>query len=181
MRVRGARISYYDSPVGRFWFAFNRKGVFAASLRDRATFLSWLAARGVEASPRPASMPGQLEAELDAYFSGQPVEFEAPIWFAWGTDFQRAVWEVVRSIPYGQTRSYSWVAERVGRPRACRAVGAALKANPILLLVPCHRVVRADGSLGGFSPGLEVKEWLLRHEGALQGQRQRSQGRMGRR
>ena len=178
MRVKGAKIGYYDSPVGRFWFAFNEKGVFAASLRDRAAFLAWLAARGVGADPRPVDLPGQLREELDAYFSGRPIRFETPIWFAWGTSFQRAVWEAVRRIPYGQTRSYSWVARQVGRPRACRAVGAALKANPILLLVPCHRVVRADGSLGGFSPGLRVKEWLLRHEGALQG---RSQGRMGRR
>jgi len=108
-----------------------------------------------------------LEKRLDAYFSGQPVELEAPLWFAWGTPFQRAVWEAIRAIPYGQTRSYSWIAKRIGRPRAVRAVGNAVKANPLFLLVPCHRVVRADGSLGGFCYGGAVKEWLLRLEGAI--------------
>lgn len=168
MRVREAKVGFYDSPIGRFWFAFNRKGVFASSLRNKDEFLSWLTSKGIsEDIIRISELPSQLKAELDAYFSGQPISFKVPIWFAWGTEFQREVWEAVRQIPYGQTRSYAWVAREVGRPRAFRAVGNAIRANPILLLVPCHRVIRSDGSLGGFSHGLRVKEWLLRHEGAI--------------
>ena len=112
-------------------------------------------------------IPWGLGKRLDAYFSGQPVELKAPLWFAWGTPFQKSVWEAIRAIPYGQTRSYSWIAKRIGRPRAVRAVGNAVRANPLFLLVPCHRVVRADGSLGGFCYGGAVKEWLLRLEGAI--------------
>jgi methylated-DNA-[protein]-cysteine S-methyltransferase len=82
------------------------------------------------------------------------------------TPFQRRVWETARQIPRGQTRSYWWVAVRSGNPRAARAVGSALGANPLPLVVPCHRVVRADGHLGGFGGGLPLKRRLLALEGA---------------
>ena len=81
-------------------------------------------------------LPEPLEEELNAYFSGEPTVFKTRIWFAWGTPFQKAVWEAMRTIPYGQTRSYSWIARRIGKPRAARAVGNAVKANPLFLLVP---------------------------------------------
>lgn len=81
------------------------------------------------------------------------------------TPFQRKVWEVVKTIPHGETRSYKWVAEKLGNPRAVRAVGQALKKNPLPGVIPCHRVIRSDGSLGGFSRGLKKKRELLRSEG----------------
>jgi methylated-DNA-[protein]-cysteine S-methyltransferase len=81
--------------------------------------------------------------------------------------FRRKVWRLLRSIPYGRVRSYGWVARRIGKPRASRAVGGACGANPVPLLVPCHRVVGGDGSLGGFSGGLPAKKRLLRLEGVL--------------
>lgn len=81
------------------------------------------------------------------------------------TPFQRKVWEVVKTIPRGETRSYKWVAEKVSHPRAVRAVGQALKKNPLPGIIPCHRVIRSDGSLGGFSRGLKKKRELLRAEG----------------
>lgn len=79
------------------------------------------------------------------------------------TDFERAVWQVVKTIPRGEMRTYDWVAKRIGRPRAARAVGQALKKNPYPGLIPCHRVICSDGSLGGFSQGKEIKKrWLQR-------------------
>jgi len=139
----------------------------ASSLRGEEDLLARLYSRGIKEVKEAGSLPFDLKGELEAYFSGCPMEFKTPIWFAWGTPFQKAVWEAIRTIPYGQVRSYSWIAKRIGRPRAARAVGQAVKANPIPLLVPCHRVVRADRSIGGFTPGLEIKEWLLRLEGVL--------------
>jgi len=84
-----------------------------------------------------------------------------------GTDFQRSVWEVLRTIPTGETMSYAELAVAVGRPMSFRAVGSANGANPIPIVVPCHRVVNTDGGLGGYAYGLDMKRWLLSHEGAL--------------
>ena len=161
------RITSYEAPIGTLWLAFTERGFFASSLTEESSFVAKLARRGFRAEEKVSEPPWGLRDLLDAYFSGQPIELEAPLWFAWGTPFQKSVWEAIRAIPYGQTRSYSWIARRIGRPRAVRAVGNAVKANPLFLLVPCHRVVRADGSLGGFCYGGAVKEWLLRLEGAI--------------
>jgi len=163
---RKARISSYEAPIGEIWFAFTEEGFLASSLTDKASFLDMLARRGFRAEVAE-ELPWRLKEELDAYFSGRPTDLSVPIWFAWGTVFQKEVWEAVKKIPYGQTRSYAWIAQQVGRPKAVRAVGNAVKANPLFLLIPCHRVVRSDGSLGGFYHGLEVKKWLLRLEGAI--------------
>ena len=102
----------------------------------------------------------QAEQELLEYFEGERKEFTVPIRFE-GTEFQRKVWNALREIPYGETRSYAEVAQMVGSPRACRAVGGANNRNPIMILTPCHRVVGADGSLVGFGGGLEAKKYLL--------------------
>jgi methylated-DNA-[protein]-cysteine S-methyltransferase len=83
------------------------------------------------------------------------------------TPFQKGVWEMVKTIPYGQTRTYKWVAEKIGNPEAFRAVGQALKKNPLPGIIPCHRVIRSDGKLGGFSKGLKEKARLLKLENAL--------------
>ena len=103
---------------------------------------------------------------LDQYFAGEPLEFSAvPIRVNWGTDFQNRVWETIRQIPYGEVRSYKWVAEQVGKPKAVRAVGGAVGANTAVILNPCHRVVRSNGALGGYGGGLERKRQLLALEG----------------
>ena len=101
---------------------------------------------------------------LERYFSGQRIELDYPIILN-GTEFQLRVWMKVREIPYGEVRSYEWVAKNIGRRRAARAVGNALRKNPIALIIPCHRVIRKDGSIGGFGYGVEVKRRLLRVEG----------------
>lgn len=102
-----------------------------------------------------------LVGRFKAYFSGQKVDFPDELDLSRGTVFQRKVWETARLIPYGETRSYGWVAERAGRPRAARAVGQAMGRNPLAIIVPCHRVVASGGKLGGFGGGLEMKRRLL--------------------
>jgi methylated-DNA-[protein]-cysteine S-methyltransferase len=103
--------------------------------------------------------------QLDAYFRGVPDPFDLPITFIEATEFEKMVWLALRSIPGGEVRSYQWLAARVGNPRAARAVGQALGRNPLPIVLPCHRVLRADGGLGGFSSGVEVKRRLLELEG----------------
>jgi methylated-DNA-[protein]-cysteine S-methyltransferase len=104
-------------------------------------------------------------AQLRDYFAGGNVALDVPLDVK-GTPFQKKAWKAARRIPAGQTRSYWWLAVRLGDPRAARAVGGAMGANPVPLFVPCHRVVRRDNSLGGFSCGIEWKEMLLAHEAA---------------
>ena len=104
-----------------------------------------------------------VRTQLDEYFAGARTAFDLPIRLH-GTPFQVEVWEQLRQIPYGETISYGELAKRVDRPEAARAVGAANGQNPIAIIVPCHRVIGADGSLTGFGGGLPWKRWLLQRE-----------------
>lgn len=101
--------------------------------------------------------------QLEEYFAGSRRQFEVPLDLA-GTEFQIAAWRALAEIPYGQTRSYAQQAALIGRPTATRAVGAANGRNPVSIILPCHRVVGADGSLTGYAGGVTVKRWLLDHE-----------------
>lgn len=105
----------------------------------------------------------QAAGELDGYFRGERSRFSVPVALH-GTPFQREVWAALSTIPFGERRSYRWLAEHVGRPRAVRAVGAANARNALSIIVPCHRVVGADGALTGYAGGIEAKRWLLEHE-----------------
>ncbi len=105
-----------------------------------------------------------LAERLKSYFGGNKATFPDELDLLEATPFQRAVWETTRLIPYGETRSYTWVAEQIKQPAAVRAVGQALARNPLPVIVPCHRVVASDGKLGGFSGGLDMKRHLLRLE-----------------
>jgi len=101
---------------------------------------------------------------LNRYFAGEPEKLDLPLDLH-GSQFQREVWSALRQIPAGKVATYGDIAARVGRPRGARAVGQACGRNPVVLFVPCHRVVAANGGLGGFGSGLSLKEALLRHEG----------------
>ena len=101
--------------------------------------------------------------QLSAYFDGSLRVFSVPLAFE-GTPFQRSVWQALLTIPYGETRTYGEIARQIGNPAAVRAVGAANGRNPISIIVPCHRVIGADGSLTGYGGGVEAKRWLLGHE-----------------
>ena len=105
--------------------------------------------------------------QLDSYFSGKAVNWKMPLDIIAGTDFQRLVWAALRRIPYGKTITYGRLAQEIGRPAASRAVGAANGANPIPIVIPCHRVVAGNGKLGGYSGGLSIKQALLQLEGVL--------------
>ena len=107
----------------------------------------------------------QAERELSEYFAGSRERFEVPL-APRGTPFQQAVWDALRAMPFGTTCSYGDLARQIGRPRAVRAVGAANGANPLSVIVPCHRVIGADGKLTGYAGGLPAKRWLLTHERA---------------
>lgn len=102
-------------------------------------------------------------SELNEYFQGTRTQFTVALDVK-GTPFQLNVWHALTLIPYGQTQSYSWVAQHLSNPKAVRAVGAANGKNPISFIVPCHRIIGANGSLTGYAGGLEAKRWLLAHE-----------------
>ena len=108
----------------------------------------------------------ELKEQLNHYFSGKAVTFNQKLDISQATVFQRKVWRASRLIPHGETRSYLWLAEKIGYPKAARAVGQALARNPLPVIIPCHRVIKEDGSLGGFSGGLRTKKRLLAIEKA---------------
>ncbi len=155
-----------DTTIGRLGVASTASGVCKVALPNEAEgFLPWLERRFADV--REGAAPNaEVVRQLREYLAGERRQFGCPLDLR-GTEFQRQVWQAVRAIPYGQTRSYGDVAQAIGRPQAVRAVGAANRANPVPIIVPCHRVVGADGSLTGYGGGLALKERLLRLEGAL--------------
>ncbi|MGH7881314.1 MAG: methylated-DNA--[protein]-cysteine S-methyltransferase [Candidatus Dormibacteraceae bacterium] len=116
------------------------------------------------ALPDEGRLDGTRE-QLEEYFTGRRTKFDLVLQPV-GTEFQLAVWSALQEIPYGQTTSYGLIAQRIGRPRAVRAVGLANGQNPISIVIPCHRVIGSDGRLTGYGWGLERKSWLLDHESA---------------
>jgi methylated-DNA-[protein]-cysteine S-methyltransferase len=150
-----------DSPIGRLYLRANGCALTGLYMevpgREFPHDPSWV--EDAEAAPLAAAA-----RQLEEYFSGARHAFDLPLAFE-GTPFQQRVWRVLTEIPYGETVSYGELARRVENPRASRAVGMANNRNPISILVPCHRVIGADGSLTGYGGGLERKRWLLAHEG----------------
>ncbi len=102
--------------------------------------------------------------QLSLYLKGKLQQFDYPLDLSHGTSFQKQVWRKLASIPYGETRSYAWLARAVKRPKACRAVGGANGRNPLPILLPCHRVIQSNGDLGGYAGGLHIKKYLLELE-----------------
>lgn len=155
----------YEHPRGTIYGYIGESGVRALQLPDpnksrtRVHFLH----------SAPNIMLGRvLHRALDHYFAGVKEDFgRIPLDLSGATFFQQSVWQAARAIPWGETVSYGDLAKRIGRPTAVRAVGRALGANPIPIIIPCHRILAADGGLGGFAAGLAWKELLLMLEGAL--------------
>ena len=146
----------FDSPIGPLGLAASDAGLREVRFHTRG-------AHRAESSP----VLDEAERQLAAYFDGDLMSFDLPLELS-GTDFQRRCWLALASIPYGQTVSYGEQARRLGLgPYSARAVGAANGQNPLPIVLPCHRVIGADGSLTGFGGGLPVKRFLLEHEGAL--------------
>ncbi|MFN2616994.1 MAG: methylated-DNA--[protein]-cysteine S-methyltransferase [Thermoleophilaceae bacterium] len=170
-RLLDVAYSGVDTPFGRLLVAATPRGLVHVSFPEAPTdsVLERLATR---LSPRMLEAPERLDEvrrELDEYFQGRRRRFDLPLDWSLARGFHRSVLRTTARIGYGRVRSYSEVAARAGSPRAVRATGNALGANPIPVVVPCHRVVRTGGALGGYGGGLDRKEYLLRLEGALPG------------
>lgn len=129
--------------------------------RRSASEIQQLLGVNVNHAVRSPQLYEDLAGRMSAYFTGHRVDFPDCLDLTAATSFQREVWETTRLIPYGETRSYAWVAEQIKKPRAVRAVGQVLSRNPLPIIIPCHRVLASDGGLGGFSGGLEMKKYLL--------------------
>jgi len=158
-----------DSPFGSLLVAATPRGLVKLSLPnyDPEEALEDLAAR---VSPRVLEAPARLEEarrELDLYFEGKLTEFDLPIDWQLTGGFRGRVQRAIARIPYGKTRSYTELARSAGNERAVRAAGTACGSNPIPVVVPCHRVLRSGGALGGYGGGLPMKEGLLKLEGIL--------------
>lgn len=158
-----------DSPFGPLLLAQTSRGLVRVGLpnQDSDELLTDLAAR---VSPRVLEAPAELDAvrrELDLYFAGKLDRFDLPLDWQLSGGFRRRVLRAIDRIPYGQTRSYTEMARKAGNERAVRAAGTACGSNPIPLVVPCHRVLRTGGALGGYGGGLPMKQALLELEGVL--------------
>jgi methylated-DNA-[protein]-cysteine S-methyltransferase len=166
------------TPIGELVVVADREGhLRAIDWTDFETRMQRLltlhyGARGF--SLTPARNPHGLTDAISRYFAGDLAAIETLPVTTGGTPFQRAVWRALRNIPCGTTVSYLQLAEQIGRPTAVRAVGLANGANPVGIVVPCHRVIGSNGSLTGYGGGLERKRWLLEHEQARQHQRTRA-------
>jgi methylated-DNA-[protein]-cysteine S-methyltransferase len=151
---------YVDSPIGSLLLTSDGKaltGLFMEPSHRPQSSDGWTQGAGIP--PLAAAV-----RQLNEYFAGTRREFDLPIHLD-GSEFQKRVWQELMAIPYGVTWSYGQLAKRIGNPNASRAVGLANGRNPISILVPCHRVIGADGTLTGYGGGLERKRWLLAHEG----------------
>jgi methylated-DNA-[protein]-cysteine S-methyltransferase len=152
--------TYVESPIGRLLLTSDGTaltGLYMEPSRKAQSTDGWT--EDVTVAPLSAAV-----RQLTEYFDGTRREFDLPLRLL-GTTFQTRVWRQLTEIPYGQTWSYGQLAKRIDNPTASRAVGLANGRNPISILVPCHRVIGADGSLTGYGGGLERKRWLLAHEG----------------
>ena len=156
------------SPVGEVLLVVDDAGaVRALDFADyEARMLRLLQRHYGPVALTPGRAPEGVRAALDAYFGGDARALDGLEVKTGGTEFQRSVWAALRAIPAGETRSYGQLAAAIGKPTAVRAVGLANGANPVGVIVPCHRVVGANGTLTGYAGGLERKRWLLAHEGA---------------
>lgn len=155
----------WHSPVGELLLVCHEQALCGCWFGDQAGIPGW-AASAAEKSDHPLLQ--RARAQLQAYFDGKRREFDLPLDCSYsnGTEFQQAVWQALTLIRYGHTTSYGQLAQMVGRPRAVRALGAAVGRNPLAIFLPCHRIVGANGGLTGYTGGLARKTFLLQLEQA---------------
>ena len=161
-------ISHLDSPIGEMLLAVEGETVCALEFLDQSDRL-WKLLRGRYRTFNTVDVraPEVYCSRVQAYFDGSLDALDGLPVDGGGTPFQRRVWSALRAIPVGTTLSYGALAARLGIPTSIRAVGSANARNPVSIIVPCHRVIGADGALRGYAGGLKRKRWLLQHEGAL--------------
>lgn len=150
-----------ETPVGEMRAAATDKGLCVLLFPNKET--AWPEKQGSAGARKHL---GETRKALGEYFAGMRKEFSGIPLDLQGTEFQRSVWSALLTIPFGETRSYGEIAKQIGHPKAVRAVGLANGQNPVPVIVPCHRVIGANGKLTGFGGGIETKHWLLAHEGA---------------
>jgi methylated-DNA-[protein]-cysteine S-methyltransferase len=143
----------FDSPLGILYLTFSGYSLSGISFIKPA-----------DISFRKGAAPEKFIKELASYFKGLNSRFSQEIKFLSGTEFEIKVWHALNDIPYGETKTYKWIAEKIGKPSAVRAVGQALSKNPIPIVIPCHRVIESDGSIGGYASGINTKKRLLEME-----------------
>ena len=158
--------SCLNPPFGPVFVAKTVKGICIVNLSkiSEAGFQSLLRKKFRKKPIRDDKKLKCVINELFDYFNGNQVNFKSLLDLRIGTIFQRKVWEKISEIPYGELRTYKWIANQIGNPDAVRAVGNAVGKNPVPPIIPCHRVIRSDGKLGGFSSGIPLKKWLLKLE-----------------
>ncbi|GIH75220.1 methylated-DNA--[protein]-cysteine S-methyltransferase [Planobispora longispora] len=155
----------HDGPVGRMILAVTGRGVVSCSYEDEHVVFERVSRNVSTFIGADPSRIDPVRRELDAYFSGRLRAFTVPVDLRLATPFARTVLQMMMAVPYGTVTAYHLIAERIGRPRALRAVGNALGGNPVCVIVPCHRVVESETALGGYAGGTAAKERLFRIEG----------------
>lgn len=164
------RAMVFQSPWGWMGISETDKGLDGIALPKPSKRAVEASLRKQSAEPFVSEATDRLKTaqqQLTEYLEGTRQEFDLPLDLSSGTVFQRKVWQTLLNVPYAKLRSYQWVAARVGGPQYARAVGNAVGANPLPIMVPCHRIVAQDATLGGFSGGLPTKRKLLTLEGTL--------------
>ena len=142
----------FESPLGTLYLLFTGET------------LKGIAFKKPRGPCRKGKSPNWIKNELREYFETGLEKFSQKIGFTQGTKFEKTIWQTLHEIPYGETRTYKWLAEKIGNPRATRAVGRALSRNPFPIILPCHRIIESDGSIGGYSSGVDIKRRLLEIE-----------------
>lgn len=159
----------FQSPLGKMIIAATDKGLAGLWFEGQRHLPLELIGPILWPSDPTHPVLQKVIGQLQEYFTGQRTQFDVPLDLAYGTAFQQSVWQALLKIPQGGTASYGEVSQRIGKPAAVRAVGAAVGRNPVSIIVPCHRVMGANGALTGYAGGLDRKAALLTLEGVLQG------------
>lgn len=141
------------TPIGTLYLVFRSSALIGISFE-----------RPHPAIPKQTKYSAAAKKELSEYFEQGRRDFGMRTTFIEGTEFEQEVWQCLKEIPYGETRTYKWIADKLGKPHACRAVGNALGKNPLPVVFPCHRIIESDGSIGGYTPGVDIKRRLLEME-----------------
>lgn len=161
--------SEFNSPIGIISIFAGNRGIIRLSWNKELEDLTgekWFKGTMDIKWDSENEISQEARSQLERYFNKQLTRFDVPLHLT-GTIFQQAVWKQLQKIPFGRTWSYQQLASAVGKPAAVRAVGNANGRNPIPVIIPCHRVIQKDGKIGGYSGGIEIKDWLLEHEGVL--------------
>lgn len=164
------KITWFDTPVGLIVAVADDEALYLLeyakkiNLERKTAIIRKNLDAGLEKGQSPVL--DSIKREMELYFDGKLKQFETPVKLT-GTSFQNSVWEELRKVPFGTTTTYAELADRIGRPSAFRAVAQANGQNPLIIVVPCHRVINADGSIGGYQSGIAKKQWLLDFEKSI--------------